>query len=48
MQKGDGDAAIAWLKTIPPRFLPQEIENDPIFSPIKARPDFLALFKAAH
>lgn len=46
MQKGDEDAAIAWLKTIPQRFLPRELEADPIFAPIRNRPDFTALFQA--
>jgi hypothetical protein len=46
MQKGDADAAIAWLKTIPQRFLPQDVQKDPIFAPIQNRPEFKALFQA--
>ena len=46
MQKGDGDAAIAWLKSIPQRFLPRDVEKDPVFAPIQARPEFKALFQA--
>ncbi len=45
MQKGDGDAAIAWLKTIPQRFLPREIEQDPVFAPVRDRAEFKALFR---
>jgi predicted Zn-dependent protease len=45
MQNGDGDAAIAWLKSIPQRFLPRDLEKDPIFAPLQARPDFKALFQ---
>lgn len=47
MQKGDPDAAIAWLKTIPQPFLPGDLEEDPVFAPIKGRPDFTALFQSA-
>jgi predicted Zn-dependent protease len=45
MQKGDGAAAIAWLESIPPRFRPRSLENDPIFAPIRDRPEFKALFQ---
>ncbi len=45
MQKGDADAAIAWLKSIPQRFLQRDLEKDPIFAPLQARPDFKALFQ---
>ena len=45
MQKGDPDAAITWLKSIPQRFLPRSLERDPIFAPIQNRPDFKALFQ---
>jgi hypothetical protein len=44
MQKGDGDAAIAWLASIPVRFRPMEMEKDPIFAPVQNRPEFKALF----
>ena len=47
MQKGDGDAAIAWLKSIPQRFLPREIEQDPVFAPVRDRAEFKALFRPA-
>ena len=46
MQKGDGDAAIAWLKSIPQRFLPREIERDPVFAPVQDRAEFKALFRS--
>jgi hypothetical protein len=45
MQKGDADAAIAWLKSIPQRFLPRDVEKDPIFAPMQNRPEFKALFQ---
>jgi hypothetical protein len=45
MQSGDGDAALAWLATIPQRFLPRDLEKDPIFAPIQSRPAFRALFE---
>ncbi|HEY7497396.1 MAG TPA: hypothetical protein VH740_02725 [Vicinamibacterales bacterium] len=45
MQMGDGDAALAWLATIPQRFLPRDLEKDPIFAPIRTRPEFRALFE---
>ena len=45
MQKGDGDAAIAWLKSIPQRYLPRDVEKDPIFAPLQDRPEFKALFQ---
>jgi hypothetical protein len=45
MQKGDADAALAWLKSIPQRFLPRDVEKDPVFAPIQQRPDFRALFQ---
>jgi dienelactone hydrolase len=47
MLKGDGDAAIAWLRTIPQRFLPRDVEKDPVFAPIRERADFKALFVPA-
>ena len=44
MLKGDGDAAIAWLKTIPTRFLPPNVQDEAVFAPLKSREDFRALF----
>lgn len=41
----DPDAAIAWLKTIPPQFLPASVQSDPAFASLKDRPDFQALFR---
>ena len=46
MQKGDADAAVAWLRTIPARFLPREVEGEPVFAPLRGRADFRALFEA--
>lgn len=45
LQKGDADAAIAWLQSIPARFLPAELQRDPTFAPIQERPEFRALFE---
>ena len=45
MQKGDAEAAIAWLRTIPPRFLPPDVEKDTVFTSLQGREDFRALFK---
>ena len=45
MQKGDAEAALAWLKSIPQRYLPRSLEKDPIFAPIQNRPEFKALFQ---
>jgi dienelactone hydrolase len=44
MGKGDADAAIAWLKTIPTRFLPPSVQDEVVFASIKTREDFRALF----
>ncbi len=45
MQKGDADAAIDWLRSIPVRFLPPSVAKEPVFASIQERPDFQALFK---
>ena len=45
MQKGDADAAIAWLRTIPRQFLPADVAKEPVFAPLQDRPDFQALFE---
>jgi dienelactone hydrolase len=47
VQKGDADAAVAWLASIPPRFRPSDLERDPVFAPIRDRADFKALFQPA-
>jgi dienelactone hydrolase len=44
MLKGDGDAAIGWLQSIPERFRPASLAADPVFAPIRDRSDFRALF----
>ena len=46
MLKGDADAAIGWLKTIPTRFLPAAVQDEAVFAPLKSREDFRALFPA--
>jgi dienelactone hydrolase len=45
MQKGDTEAAIAWLRSIPQRFLPPSVAKEPVFASIQDRPDFQALFQ---
>ena len=40
----DPEAAMAWLKTIPPQFLPPSVQSDPDFASLKNRADFQALF----
>jgi dienelactone hydrolase len=42
--KGDSTAAIAWLQTIPKRFLPASLQDDSLFAGLKAREDFRRLF----
>ena len=42
---GDAAGAVAWLKTIPKRFLPPEIASDPAFQSLRDRPDFKELFE---
>ncbi|MFN8579502.1 MAG: hypothetical protein U0163_00790 [Gemmatimonadaceae bacterium] len=44
MLKGDADAAIVWLKSIPSRFLPPDVAKEAVFASIQERPDFRALF----
>jgi hypothetical protein len=45
VQSGDADAAVAWLGTIPSRFLPPQVENEAVFAPLRSREDFRALFR---
>jgi dienelactone hydrolase len=45
LQKGDADRAIAWLRSIPQRFLPPDVQKDPVFAPLREREDFQALFR---
>jgi hypothetical protein len=42
--KGDPAAAVGWLSTIPPQFLPPSTAQDPRFAALKDRADFQALF----
>ncbi len=46
LQKGDADAAIGWLQSIPSRFLPRDVQAEPVFAPLRDRADFKALFEA--
>jgi hypothetical protein len=45
MRKGDADAAVAWLRSIPTRFLPTAVRDEPVFAPLRERADFRALFE---
>ena len=45
LQKGDAEAAVAWLRSIPQRFLPADLQTDPVFAPLRPREDFQALFR---
>jgi dienelactone hydrolase len=40
----DPDGAIAWLRTIPPQFLPDSIQYDTAFASLTTRADFRALY----
>lgn len=42
---GDSAAAIAWLQTIPKRFLPSSLQQDSTFAPLRGRAEFRALFQ---
>ncbi len=42
---GDLPAAVEWLKTIPKRFLPPSLKDDPSFAQLRDRPDFQELFR---
>ena len=46
MLKGDAEAAIGWLKSIPTRFIPASVQNDSVFASLRERADFRALFPA--
>ncbi len=41
---GNGDAAIAWLNSIPAQYLPAAVAREPVFAPLQNRPDFQAIF----
>lgn len=43
-QTGDAAAAIGWLNSIPPQFLPGSVAQDPAFAALQNRPDFQAIF----
>ncbi len=45
MLKGDSSAAIAWLQTIPKRFLPSSLQQDSTFASLRDRADFKSLFQ---
>lgn len=45
LQKGDPEAAMAWLASIPQRFLPGRVREEAVFAPLLSRPDFQALFR---
>ena len=45
LHMGDPEAAMAWLTSIPKRFLPARVKDDPVFAALKDRADFKALFE---
>ena len=45
LQKGDTTAAMAWLTSIPKRFLPARVKDDPVFVALRGRAEFEALFR---
>ena len=45
MQKGDPDAAMAWLRSIPLRFLPPSVAKETVFASLQERAEFQALFQ---
>ena len=45
LAKGDPDGAMAWLRSIPSRFLPASVRTDPALAALRDRPDFKALFE---
>ena len=44
LQKGDATLALAWLSSIPKQYLPARVKDEPVFAPIRERPEFKALF----
>jgi len=44
-QKGDAEVAVAWLLSIPARFLPASVAQDPAFAALRERDDFKAVFR---
>jgi hypothetical protein len=45
LQAGDGEAALQWLRSIPARYLPRAVAGEPVFTPLKDRAEFRALFE---
>ena len=45
LQKGDPEVAMAWLSSIPRRYLPARVKDDPVLAPLRDRADFRALFE---
>lgn len=43
--KGDAAAAVGWLASIPVRFRPVQLRDDPAFAALRERADFKALFE---
>ena len=44
LQKGDVNLALAWLASIPKQYLPVRVKDEPVFAPLRERPEFKALF----
>ena len=45
LSAGDAELAMTWLKSIPKRFLPSRVKEDPAFAALWDRADFKALFE---
>ena len=45
LKMGDQELAMSWLKSIPSRFLPARVKDDPAFAELRHRADFNALFE---
>jgi hypothetical protein len=45
VQSGDADRGVKWLQSIPQRFLPLDVQNEPAFAALQQRADFVALFR---
>jgi dienelactone hydrolase len=45
LQKGDPEASLAWLQSIPKQFLPARVADEAVFAPLRERAEFRALFQ---
>jgi hypothetical protein len=44
-QMGHAGKAVEWIRSIPSRFLPPDVQPDPALTSLHGRADFQALFK---